>query len=117
MSAENSIGPIVESRAITPIFADGLSSILQVGTVTHLTFTAREADFAGSVTIERVVQVRLIVPTDQLKAIGNMMLAGRDEPGVGADNSGEPPTRDRLPRSYPSGVVEITRGAPRRCAD
>ena len=48
---------------------------MTLGSTTHLTFAARQAEVDGSVV--RVIQVRLIVPNDQLKVIGTAILTGQ----------------------------------------
>ena len=60
-----------------------------MGAVTHLVFTARQADPDGS-HIDRIVQARLIVPSDQLQEIGRAVLSGRLDPAAGVDENGEP---------------------------
>lgn len=51
-------------------------------------FTAlQKIDGAG---MQRVVQARLTVPTDQLQAIGRAILAGRVEIASATDEAGEP---------------------------
>ncbi len=89
MSANDrrSIAPIVELAAPLPIFVDGLGAMTVVGAVTHLVFTAlQQVDGRMS----RVVQARLIVPTDQLQAIGRAILAGHIEATCATDEVGEP---------------------------
>ncbi|MGO9698123.1 MAG: hypothetical protein ACLPX7_02540 [Xanthobacteraceae bacterium] len=89
MSANNDTpAPMVELCFAAPIFVDGLSEMTAVGPVTHLVFTAlQKIDGEG---MRRVVQARLTVPTDQLKAIGHAMLAGHVKVGCPTDEAGEP---------------------------
>ena len=67
--------PLVEPYTAATAFVEEVSAIATLGSTTHLTFAARQAEVDGSVV--RVIQVRLIVPTDQLKAIGRAILAGQ----------------------------------------
>jgi hypothetical protein len=67
--------PLIDVYAVSPTFVDEVAAIVTVGGTTHLTFACREPETDGSVA--RVVQARLIVPTDQLKAIGRAILAGQ----------------------------------------
>jgi hypothetical protein len=72
------------------VFVDGLSMMHTVGGVTHLIFTVEQPEtLASELRTERLVQARLIVPTDQLKAIARALLSGQvDTPYVGT--AGEP---------------------------
>jgi hypothetical protein len=89
MSASNDTpAPIIEQWTSAPLFVDELSAMTTVGAVTHLVFTARQADTDGR--MQRLVQARLIVPTDQLKAIGRAILAGHVEISCPTDEAGEP---------------------------
>jgi hypothetical protein len=67
--------PLVEPYTASTAFVEEVSAIVTLGSTTHLTFVARQAEVDGSVV--RVIQVRLIVPTDQLKAIGTAILTGQ----------------------------------------
>jgi hypothetical protein len=77
--------PLVEISIAAPIFADELSAVVPDGTMTHLIFSARQPRTDG--VMERVVQYRLVVPTDRLQLIGRTMLSGRLElvPSDGED--------------------------------
>jgi hypothetical protein len=79
---------IIERVAIASTPADALSAIIPIGAVTHLLFTQQEPETDGS--IYRVLQVRLVVPTDQLQAIGRLLLAGRLDIAKAIDDQGEP---------------------------
>jgi hypothetical protein len=48
----------------------------------------REPSITPGVGIERVVQARLVVPTDQLQFIGQAIRAGRLDPSAGVDEIG-----------------------------
>jgi hypothetical protein len=74
MSAPQQL-PILDVYAVSPAFVDEVVAIMTIGVTTHLTFACRQPETDGSVS--RVVQARLIVPTDQLKAIGRAILAGQ----------------------------------------
>jgi hypothetical protein len=81
--------PLSEPFSTVPCFVDALSGINTLGTVTHLIFTARQiSTLDGS--LERLVQARLIVPTDQLTTIGRSLLAGHVAPLCGEDQDGNP---------------------------
>jgi hypothetical protein len=77
--------PIHEPCPVSSVWVDGLSVIQTVGAVTHLIFTEQRPEVQGDEPkIERVVQARLIVPTEQLQAIGRALLSGKvDTPHVG----------------------------------
>lgn len=66
---------IIERIAIASMSVDALSAVVPLGAVTHLLFTQREPETDGS--IYRILQARLVVPTDQLQAIGRALLTGR----------------------------------------
>ena len=72
-----------------PIVVDELSGIVAVGAVTHLIFTLRSPGVYDGRMV-RAVQVRLVVPTDRVAAIGKLLLAGRLDPSVPVDDNGEP---------------------------
>lgn len=82
--------PISEPSVTVPIFVDGLSAIETIGAVTHLIFTARQKSACEGARMERVVQARLIIPTDQLDIVGKLLLAGRIDPTFGIDENEEP---------------------------
>lgn len=81
--------PISEYSVAPPNFVDGLSAIQTIGSVTHLLFTTLQRD-ADSGRMERTVQVRLVVPNDQVAAIGRLLVAGRTLRAATADEAGEP---------------------------
>jgi hypothetical protein len=80
--------PIVEPCPITSVFVDELGAMTHLGAVTHLIFSARQ-EIAYDGSTERVVQARLIVPTDQLQKIGRALLAGQVD-AAPVDATGEP---------------------------
>ncbi len=82
--------PICEPCPIPSTFVDGLSAMRTIGAVTHLIFTARQVEASSEPggSIDRIVQARLIVPTDQLQAIGKALLSGHVAT-IGTDESGE----------------------------
>jgi hypothetical protein len=43
----------------------------------------------GDPSVEHVLQVRLIIPSDQLQTLGRAILAGRADPYVGEGENGE----------------------------
>jgi hypothetical protein len=60
------------------IFADDVAAVTQLGSVTHVLFTARQqATYDGK--IYRAVQLRLVVPTEELQRIGRIVTSGRLE--------------------------------------
>ena len=67
--------PLVESCMAATAFVEEVSAIATLGSTTHLTFAARQVETDGNVV--RMVQARLIVPNDQLKAIGTAILTGQ----------------------------------------
>jgi hypothetical protein len=68
--------PIIDQDNVLDVFADGVAAVTQFGAVTHLLFTARRQDtYEGR--IERVIQLRLIVPTEQVRRIGRIVMSGR----------------------------------------
>jgi hypothetical protein len=67
--------PISEPFGVPSIFIDGLSEMSTIGAVTYLIFTARQKSPIGG-QVERIVQARMIVPTDNLQVIGRALLAG-----------------------------------------
>ena len=77
MSERKKVETITNSTSAYPIFVDGLSAVTPVGTVTHLLFTTRQTSTYEKGVIERVVQARLVVPTDLLETIARIMLAGK----------------------------------------
>lgn len=74
--------PIIKSQTVPATFVDGLSSITHVGAVTHLIFTVRQPAGHDPRSVDRVVQARLVVPTEQLQAMGRAMLVGKLDPTV-----------------------------------
>jgi hypothetical protein len=72
------------------VLADGLAAVIPLGSVTHLLFTAREAQLSEGGKVVRNGQVRLIVPTDCLQEIALTILRG-----------------ERIPRSYDDSVTEL----------
>jgi hypothetical protein len=86
----NAIPPLAEYVSVSPIYVDGLGAMKTIGAVTHLIFTTLQSDHCNGDRVERVIQARLIVPTDQLKEIGRMLLAGRILPAGTIDEAGEP---------------------------
>jgi hypothetical protein len=67
--------PLVDYYTTATVFVEEVSAIVTLGCTTHLTFSSRQVETEGSVV--RMVQVRLIVPNDQLKAMGTAILAGQ----------------------------------------
>jgi hypothetical protein len=67
--------PLVEPYTAATAFVEEVSAIATLGSTTHLTFASRQVETDGSVV--RLVQVRLIVPTEQLQMIGKAILAGQ----------------------------------------
>ena len=61
---------------------------MAAGAVAHLIFTLRSPRVPDGC-MERAVQVRLVVPTDQVAPIGKLLLAGRLDPSVPVDDNGE----------------------------
>jgi hypothetical protein len=54
-----------------------LSAVMPAGTITHLIFTDRQANtWEGPARHGALRSIRLIVPTDQVQAIGRRMLSG-----------------------------------------
>jgi hypothetical protein len=88
MSHEKSIAPVTEPCPVASIFVDELSNIVSIGAVTHLIFTTRQASVYEGSNMERVVQARLIVPSNQLQKIGRSILSGRVELPLGTDEMG-----------------------------
>jgi hypothetical protein len=80
--------PITELTCNPSTPVDGLSAVVPLGTSTHLIFTVRQPDIDGR--IVRIVQARLVVPTEQLQAIGRVMLSGRLDLQETSDENGEP---------------------------
>jgi hypothetical protein len=70
---------------------NGLSAVIPVGTVTHLLFTALQTNMFDGASMERAAQVRLIVPTDQLRTIALTALSGRVDLPTGAERETEAP--------------------------
>ena len=66
--------PIADPWQTSPTFVDGLAAMETIGSVTHLVFTARQTGAYEGAQRERVVQARLIVPTDQLPMIARQLL-------------------------------------------
>jgi hypothetical protein len=70
--------PIVDPGNVLEVFADDVAAVTQFGAVTHLLFTLRRQDpYSG--TNEWVLQLRLIIPTEQVKRIGRVVMDGRLE--------------------------------------
>ena len=67
----------VEDRNAPTIYADGICSVMKVGSVTHLIFTSREPQVSERGKIYRVVEARVIVPNECLQEIGRTILTGR----------------------------------------
>jgi hypothetical protein len=67
---------VQDSTAVT-FFADGICSLIKVGSVTHLTFTHRQPQVSEGGKIYRVVEARMIVPNQCLLEIGQTILAGQ----------------------------------------
>ena len=84
------VEPIHDPYSIGPTFVDGLSVIEAVGPVTHLVFTSRQTPVWQGSKPERIVQCRLVVPTDQLITIARQLLAGRVDEHGPVDYEGEP---------------------------
>jgi hypothetical protein len=57
-------------------FVDDVCSLITVGNVVHLAFSAREPSVGDGGEINRVVQVRLIVPNNCLQHIGRVIARG-----------------------------------------
>jgi hypothetical protein len=79
---------ISERVCITATPVDALSAVVPLGAVTHLIFTMREPDTDGH--IYRVVQAKLVVPTEQLQLIGRNILSGRLDLQETPDDDSEP---------------------------
>jgi hypothetical protein len=88
MPLKQSLEPVTEPYGVQTIFADGLCAAMTVGAVTHLIFTVRQSS-VHEPRMERVVQARLIVPTEQLQAIGRAILAGQTKSLLHGDCAGE----------------------------
>jgi hypothetical protein len=70
--------PIVDPGNVLEVFTDDVAAVTPFGAVTHLLFTLRRQDpYSG--TNERVLQLRLIIPTEQVKRIGRVVMDGRLE--------------------------------------
>jgi hypothetical protein len=81
--------PIVDPGNVLEVFADGVAAVTQLGAVTHLLFTLRRLD-PYSNTTEQVLQLRLIIPTEQVQRIGRIVMEGRLEiPQQQRDQEGE----------------------------
>jgi hypothetical protein len=83
--------PVYEPWAVQPSYVDSITAIVPLGPVTHLLFAVRQPSGSAEC-VERTLQARLIVPTDQLKAIGLAILAGRMEIVPATDANGDPVT-------------------------
>jgi hypothetical protein len=83
--------PIIDPGNVLEVFADGVAAVTQFGAVTHLLFTARRQDTHEGRT-ERVLQLRLIVPTEQVARIGRVVMDGRLEIHRTKEDEGEPAT-------------------------
>jgi len=66
---------VLEACHIDPVFVDELSAIIPAGDVTHLVFSVRMPSTHGGA-MERILQSRLIVPTNSVSGIGRLMSAG-----------------------------------------
>lgn len=86
--------PVVEMGLATPLFVDELSMVKQTGAITHLVFSVRQPEIGGADRGKfiRAVQMRLIVPTDQLNTMARAMLAREAAVRVHGDEYGEPVT-------------------------
>jgi hypothetical protein len=70
-----SYDPIIETSCATPVYVDELSIVKTVGAVTHLVFSSRQPVSHEPNRFERIVQQRMIVPTDQLNTMARALLA------------------------------------------
>jgi hypothetical protein len=89
MSQQSDANLPIAEYSVSPTFVDGLAVIETIGAVTHLSFTMKQRDPCNN-KMERAIQARLIVPTDQLAVIGRLLLDGRIPPIAGMDDAGEP---------------------------
>jgi hypothetical protein len=64
---------LIEPTPIMPTYVEELAAVVPLGSVTHLIFAHREPDYCSDGAISRVVQARLIVPTDQLVTIAKAL--------------------------------------------
>ena len=71
------VTPLIEPTPLPPVFADELAAVLPVGAVTHLLFIAKQPDGQE---VERVLQVRLVVPTDQIALMCQRLASGKVVP-------------------------------------
>jgi|HubBroStandDraft_6_1064221.scaffolds.fasta_scaffold1621270_1 hypothetical protein len=76
MSRRQTVELLYEPSTIFATPVDELSGVIPIGSVTHLIFSVRQ-HCSTSGEIERIVRVRLIVPTDQINKIGRLVLSGR----------------------------------------
>ena len=70
-----SFEPLLDLMALTPVYADELSIVKTMAGVTFLVFSSRQPDTSNPEKCDRVVQLRLIVPTDALNTMARAMLA------------------------------------------
>jgi hypothetical protein len=70
------VEPVLDQNAVT-FYADGICTIIKVGSVTHLVFTSRQPQVSEAGRIYRIVEARMIVPNECLYEIGRAILAGR----------------------------------------
>lgn len=66
--------PLYEPFSISTAFVDEIAGVIPSGSVTHLVFASSQPNANGE--MERLVQARLIVPTERLQAIGKAILQG-----------------------------------------
>ena len=83
-------GPIYGEREAPSIFADDLCRIETVGCNCYLFFASTEKDEDGKP--GRRVELRLIVPVDQLQHMAQAMRAGKVLPTSATKDDGEPAT-------------------------
>lgn len=88
MSKPQCPAPLYEPACVSLVFVDELSVITTLGSITHLIFSAQRRSIDDG-RAERVVEARLIIPTDRLQAIGRALLAGQVHT-VPVDAFGEP---------------------------
>jgi hypothetical protein len=80
---------LVETGNLHEAFVDDIAAVTPLGPVSHLLFTARQQSPSEGY-VERVAQVRLIVPTEKLQAIGRAILSAKLEAHEATDMMGEP---------------------------
>jgi len=64
---------VFEMYSVAPVFADGVAVLESLGSVTHLLFTCRQSSPHEPGDVMRVVQVRLIVPTEQIATFARVL--------------------------------------------